>query len=264
MPQWAHLPLILKPDGKGKLSKRDGDRLGFPVFAMDWTDPKSGEKATGFKERGFLPAAFVNMLAMLGWNDGSDTEIFSLDELIEKFSMERVHKAGAKFDFEKAKWYNQEWIKRSSAQSLSPDVKRILTNNNILVNDIDLLEKVIDLVKERCVLLDDFVKQTSFFFIAPEKIDIAAIQPKWNEQKSLFFIELIKAYESSPLWQNEELENIVKELASAHQIKPGDVMLPFRVMLVGGKFGPHVFNIAELIGKEETIKRIQHTLQLLS
>jgi glutamyl-tRNA synthetase len=264
MPQWAHLPLILKPDGKGKLSKRDGDRLGFPVFAMDWTDPKTGEKTTGFKERGFLPAAFVNMLAMLGWNDGTDVELFSMDELIEKFSMGHVHKAGAKFDFEKAKWFNQEWIKKSSAQSLSPDVKRILSVNGILVENTASLEKVIDLVKERCILLDDFVKQASFFFIAPENIDIAAIQPKWNEQKNLFFIELIRTYEFSPLWQHEELENTVKELASVHEIKPGDVMLPLRVMLVGGKFGPHVFNIAEVLGKEETIKRIKHTLQLLS
>lgn len=264
MPQWAHLPLILKPDGKGKLSKRDGDRLGFPVFAMDWTDPKTGEKTTGFKERGFLPAAFVNMLAMLGWNDGSDIELFSMDELIEKFSMERVHKAGAKFDFEKAKWFNQEWIKKSSVDSLSTDVKRILSGNNIVVDDTAMLEKVIELVKERCILLDDFVKQASFFFIAPEKIDIAAIQPKWNEQKNLFFLELIETYELSPVWQNEELENTVKELASVHEIKPGDVMLPLRVMLVGGKFGPHVFNIAEVLGKEETIKRIKHTLQLLS
>jgi len=264
MPQWAHLPLILKPDGKGKLSKRDGDRLGFPVFAMDWTDPKSGEKATGFKERGFLPAAFVNMLAMLGWNDGTDTEIFSLAELIEKFSVEHVHKAGAKFNFEKAKWFNQEWIKKSTAQTLLPEVKHILTNTCIIVTDDTLLEKVIELVKERCVFLDDFVKQASFFFIAPEKIDIAAIQPKWNEEKRLFFIELIKTYESSPLWQHEELEKIATELAITHQIKPGDIMLPLRVMLVGGKFGPHVFNIADLIGREETIKRIQHTLHLIS
>jgi glutamyl-tRNA synthetase len=135
MPEWAHLPLILKPDGNGKLSKRDGDRLGFPVFAMDWTDPQTGETTTGFKERGFLPEAFVNLLVMLGWNDGTDNEIFTLDEMVEKFSMERVHKGGAKFDYEKAKWYNHEWIKKSGVSSLEPGVKRLFEERGIVISD---------------------------------------------------------------------------------------------------------------------------------
>ena len=264
MPQWAHLPLILKPDGNGKLSKRDGDRLGFPVFAMDWTDPKTNEKTTGFKERGFLPEAFVNMLAMLGWNDGTEQEIFSLQELVEKFSMERVHKGGAKFDFEKAKWFNHEWIKKTTNHDLQTTIYNLLKKEGIIVDNDKKLEAVIELVKDRCIFLTDFVQQSAFFFKAPETVDIAAIQPKWNEQKGLFFIELIRAYKLMQFWNHEILENELKELAAVNNIKPGELMLPLRIMLVGGKFGPHVFNIAEVLGKEETIKRIEHTLGLLN
>jgi len=263
MPQWAHLPLILKPDGNGKLSKRDGDRLGFPVFAMDWTDPKTNETTIGFKERGFLPEAFVNLLAMLGWNDGTDKEIFSLPELIEKFSMERVHKGGAKFDYEKAKWYNHEWIKLSEVSQLAVAVKQAFLDKQIPVTDEALLKKVIELVKDRCTLLADFVQQGSFFFQSPASIDTDAIKPKWDEKKNMFFTELIRAYELSTLWETADLEKEFKELAAANQLKTGELMLPFRIMLVGGKFGPGVFDIAATIGKQETIKRIAHTLQLL-
>jgi glutamyl-tRNA synthetase len=263
MPEWAHLPLILKPDGNGKLSKRDGDRLGFPVFAMDWTDPKTNETTIGFRERGFLPEAFVNLLAMLGWNDGTDQEIFTIDELIEKFSMDRVHKGGAKFDYEKAKWYNHEWIKQSDATKLAPFVQQTLAGDNIQVTDANLLHKVIDLVKERCTLLSDFTAQSRFFFESPVQIDIDAIKPKWDEKKNLFFTELIRAYELSTLWEASDLEKEFKELAAANQLKPGELMLPFRIMLVGGKFGPGVFDIAALIGKVETISRIKHTVGLM-
>ena len=263
MPQWAHLPLILKPDGNGKLSKRDGDRLGFPVFAMDWTDPKTNETTIGFKERGFLPEAFVNLLAMLGWNDGTDNEIFSLAELVEKFSMERVHKGGAKFDYEKAKWYNHEWIKKLEVRSLESGVKSEFEKKGIAITDPVLFEKVIELVKDRCTLLPDFVQQAAFFFQSPTTIDIDAVKPKWDEKKNMFFTELIRAYELSTLWEMHDLEREFKELAAANQLKPGDLMLPFRVMLVGGKFGPGVFDIAALIGKAETVKRIEHTLSLL-
>ncbi len=263
MPEWAHLPLILKPDGKGKLSKRDGDRLGFPVFAMNWTDPKTGELIHGFRERGFLPEAFINFLALLGWNDGTEQEIFSLDELVKKFSIERVHKAGAKFDYEKAKWFNHEWIKRSMVYDLLSMIKKELYDAGIEVNDEEKLKAVIELVKDRCTLLPDFVQQASFFFQAPGEIDIAAIKPKWNEHKQQFFAELIRTYQLSITWQHDDLENSFKEIAAASQIKPGDLLLPFRIMLVGGKFGPGVFDIAALLGKEETIHRIKHTLQLL-
>ncbi len=263
MPLWAHFPLILKPDGNGKLSKRDGDRLGFPVFAMNWADPRRNELTQGFREKGFLPEAFINMLAMLGWNDGTDQEIFTKEELIEKFSMERVHKGGAKFDYEKAKWYNHEWIKRFEVPSFKFQVKKIFEENNISVADDKKLDKVIMLVKDRCTLLTDFVQQASFFFKTPETIDIAALQPKWDEKKSQFFIELIRAYELMQFWQHDDLEKEFKEMAAAHQIKPGDVLFAFRIMLVGGKFGPGVFDIASIIGKEETVLRIKNTLQLM-
>jgi glutamyl-tRNA synthetase len=263
MPEWAHLPLILKPDGKGKLSKRDGDRLGFPVFAMNWTDPKTGELTHGFRERGFLPEAFINFLALLGWNDGTEQEVFSLHELTERFSIERVHKAGAKFDYEKAKWFNHEWIKKLTVYSLQLAVKQTLVDAGIEVKDDEKLKSIIELVKDRCTLLPDFVQQSSFFFQEPKEIDTAAIKPKWNEHKQQFFAELIRTYQLAVTWQHEELENSFKEIAAASQMKPGDVLLPLRIMLVGGKFGPHVFNIAEVLGKEETIHRIKHTLQLL-
>ncbi|TXT33899.1 MAG: glutamyl-tRNA synthetase [Chitinophagaceae bacterium] len=263
MPEWAHLPLILKPDGNGKLSKRDGDRLGFPVFAMDWTDHKTGEKTVGFKERGFLPEAFVNLLALLGWNDGTDNELFTLDELIAAFSIDRVHKGGAKFDFEKAKWYNHEWIKRSTATSLHDSVKAMLNEHAIEVQDTAILDKVIDLVKERCTLLSDFVAQSSFFFVTPTSFDTDSIKPKWNEAKNMFFIELSNAFESSIVWQTTDLETSFKELAAAHQLKPGELMLPLRIMLVGGKFGPGVFDIAEIIGKHATVERIRMVLSIV-
>lgn len=264
MPQWAHLPLILKPDGNGKLSKRDGDRLGFPVFAMNWTDPRTNDFAQGFRERGFLPEAFVNMLAVLGWNDGSEQEIFTMDELIEKFSMDRVHKGGAKFDYEKAKWFNHEWIKRLPVSSLQLQVKRLFEEQGIAIDDEEMFAKVLELVKDRCTLLPDFVQQASFFFKLPETIDIASIKPKWDDKKNQFFMELIRAYELTTLWQHDELEKELKEMAAAHQIKPGELMAPFRIMLVGGKFGPGVFDIATVIGREETIHRIKNTLQLLA
>ena len=264
MPQWAHLPLILKPDGNGKLSKRDGDRLGFPVFAMNWTDPKTNETTNGFRELGFLPEAFVNMLALLGWNDGSDKELFSLSELVTQFSMDRVHKGGAKFDYEKAKWFNHEWIKKSDASSLKPAISKALGEKGITVKDDALLEKVIGLVKERCTLLTDFAAQSSFFFAPPAQIDWEAVRPKWNDKKQLFFVELIRAYQFIGDWQHDNLEKEFKEMAAAHQIKPGDLLLPFRVMLVGGKFGPGVFDIAALIGREETIARIESFLKQIT
>ena len=261
MPQWAHFPLILGPNGK--LSKRDGAKYGFPVFAMNWTDPNTNELTEGFKEKGFLPEAFINLLALLGWNDGTEQEIFSKDELIEKFSIERVHSGGAKFDYEKAKWFNHEWIKRLEVGSLRLEVKNVLTAKGIAVADESFLDKVIALVKDRCTLLTDFYDQSYFFFQSPATIDTNAIKPKWDEKKKLFFIELIRVYELASIWQHDDLETAFKELAAANQLKPGELMLPFRIMLVGGKFGPGVFDIAVVLGKEETIRRIRHTLTLL-
>jgi glutamyl-tRNA synthetase len=262
MPQWAHLPLILGPNGK--LSKRDGAKYGFPVFAMNWTDPKTGELTEGFKEKGFLPEAFINLLALLGWNDGTDQEIFTKEELIERFSIERVHSAGAKFDYEKAKWFNHEWIKRFDVSDLRFEVKNLIDQNGIIVTDDNLLERVIELVKDRCTLLTDFVQQSSFFFKSPEQWDTDAIKPKWKEAKEFFFSELIRNYELCSDWNVSTLENNFKEIAAVNDLKPGELMLPFRIMLVGGKFGPGVFEIAALLGKKNTIDRMEKTLKSFS
>jgi glutamyl-tRNA synthetase len=262
MPQWAHLPLILKPDGHGKLSKRDGARLGFPVYAMTWFDAKTGELTPGFRELGFLPEAFLNLLATLGWNDGTDQEIFTLDELIQKFSIERVSKAGAKFDFEKAKWFNAEWIKRLDAENLKPKVKAVLEDKGIVITDEDYLLTVINLIKDRCVLLADFYQQAGYFFEQPREYDLNAVKPKWTDAKTDFFNALTALLNNGEAALDaHELEAQFKALAEEKGLKVGDVMLPFRIMLVGGKFGPHVFDIAALLGKSETISRIVKALE---
>ena len=269
MPQWAHLPLILKPEGHGKLSKRDGERLGFPVFAMDWMDPNTREQTIGFKERGFLPEALINLLALLGWNDGTDKEIFSIDELIAQFSLERVHKGGAKFDYEKAKWFNQEWIKKTSNDQLATLVKPFYDDAQIEVHEPAYLVKVIGLIKDRCHLLTDFITQGSFFFKAPTEIDTASILTKWEEKKHTFFTALTAAY-AEMISKGDthsiaaDLEIHFKALAATHEIKPGDLMLPFRIMLVGGKFGPGVFEIIQAIELKDAKERIEYSLKLLS
>jgi len=260
MPQWAHLPLILGPNGK--LSKRDGAKYGFPVFAMNWADPKTNELTEGFKEKGFLPEAFINLLAVLGWNDGTEQELYSMPELIENFSMDRVHVAGAKFDYEKAKWFNHEWIKKSEVSRLRFDVKQLLSKNGIAVSDDPLLDKIIELVKDRCTLLPDFVQQSSFFFKTPEQLDADAVKPKWNDEKKTFFMAYAEKLSGIDNWELVTLETEFKNLAIEKNIKPGELQLPLRIMLVGGKFGPPVFQIAELIGKGETINRINHALTL--
>lgn len=262
MPQWAHLPLILGPNGK--LSKRDGAKYGFPVFAMNWIDPITKELTEGFKEKGFLPEAFINLLALLGWNDGTDQEIFSKLELIDRFSIERVHSGGAKFDFEKAKWFNHEWIKRSEPRNLKLEIKRLLEANNIRVVDDGLLEKVIGLVKDRCILLTDFVPQTSFFFTAPTELDVNAVKPKWTDQKKKFFESFTEELNATDQWESAFIEDGFKKLAALQNIKAGELQLPLRIMLVGGKFGPPVFDIAAAIGKDETVDRIRKAIPVFS
>lgn len=261
MPKWAHLPLILKPDGNGKLSKRDGDRLGFPVYAMNWLDPQTGILTKGFREMGFLPEAFVNMLALLGWNDGTDQEIFTRDELVSKFSVERISKAGAKFDFEKAKWFNHEWIKRSDGDTLLSELRSLLAANGVIDPDEQYLSAVLALVKDRLTFTTDFWEQASYFFKQPEGYDLAAIQPKWNTEKTAFFADMIAKLENFAPWHSAELESFYKLAINASGMKMGELMLPFRVMLVGGKFGPHVFDIAALLGREETVARMKKGLE---
>ncbi|TSJ40365.1 glutamate--tRNA ligase [Mucilaginibacter corticis] len=260
MPQWAHLPLILKPDGHGKLSKRDGARLGFPVYVMDWENTQAGTLEPGFEGVGFLPEAFINVLATLGWNDSSGHEIFSLSELVEKFSIERISKAGAKFDFEKAKWFNAEWIKRSGAEKLKTRVEKVLTDKGITIKDDNYLLTVIELIKDRCTLLTDFYQQANYFFRVPAEYDLNAVKPKWTDEKTNFFNAVIELLKSADTIVAADLEASFKALAEEKGLKTGDVMLPFRIMLVGGKFGPHVFDIAALLGKDETINRIEQAL----
>jgi glutamyl-tRNA synthetase len=261
MPQWAHLPLILGPSGK--LSKRDGAKYGFPVFAMNWKDPKTGELTEGFKERGFLPEAFVNMLAVLGWNDGTEQELFSIEDLSQNFSVERVHSGGAKFDFEKAKWFNHEWIKKLPARNYLPQVKTIFEEKGLQLTDDSYLEKIMDLVKDRCTLLPDFWEHSFFFFKAPKEIDYTPVLAKWNSAKNDFFYGFTKTLHSVSDWKATSLETLFKQLAEQASIKPGELQLPLRLMLVGGKFGPPVFEIAEVLGKEETIIRIDYAIEQL-
>jgi glutamyl-tRNA synthetase len=255
MPQWAHLPLILKPDGHGKLSKRDGQRLGFPVFPLTWSDPATNEQHQGFREMGFMPEAFVNLLALLGWNSGTEQEVFSLDELIAQFRMERVHKGGAKFDFEKAKWFNQEWIKQSATERLLPNVIAVLKDAGIEA-DTETLNVIIPLVKERCITMRDFVQQCEYFFRLPSRFDYDVITPKWNADKKAFFETWLAQWAETKTTDFAAIEAHAKTLATERNIKLGELQLPLRIMLVGDKFGPNVFQIAGLLGYEQTKERV--------
>ena len=262
MPHWAHLPLILKPDGNGKLSKRDGDRLGFPVYAMDWIDPTSKEVTKGFKELGFLPEAFINLLAVLGWNDGTEQEVFSLEELIEKFSIEKVHKGGAKFDFEKAKWFNQEWIKKLPIENYKERVKEIFLSKGVSNIDDNYLGEVMNLIKERCIVLPDFYTQGLYFFNSPSSYDEASVKPKWDEAKKEYFNSLIDQLNQLESWDAISIETIFKQIATEKNSKVGELQMMLRVFLVGSKMGPGLFIIAETIGKINTLQRIENALKV--
>jgi len=260
-PQWAHLPLLLGPDGS-KLSKRHGSKYGFPIFAMNWTDPRTGDFTEGFRERGFLPEAMINLLALLGWNDGTGQEIFTVEELIERFDMARVNHSGAVFDFEKAKWFNHQHIQRLSDEELAKRVMPLLQEKGV-ETDLAYAGKVAGLIKERCYLLGDFWEQGSFFFMSPEHPDFSSIKDKWNEQKATFFESWMTAALTVESWDAASLEGSFGEAVTAAGIKKGEVMLPLRIMLVGGKFGPGVFDIAALIGRDETENRIRKALGML-
>jgi glutamyl-tRNA synthetase len=261
MPQWAHLPLILGPDGS-KLSKRHGNKYGFPIFAMNWSDPNTGDFTEGFRERGFLPEAFTNLLAMLGWNDGTGQELFSMEELIERFDLSRVNHSGAVFDFEKARWFNHKHIQQTADERLAELALPYLQAEGIEPDAAKLLA-VVPLIKERCYLLPDFVEHGHYFFRAPQTIDFAGVSEKWNESKHNFFTTWAQEAANLPEWTATALEAQFNEIAARMGLKKGEVMLPLRVMLVGGKFGPGVFDIAAMLGAEETTSRIEKALQLL-
>lgn len=260
-PKFAHLPLILKPVGNGKLSKRDGDKLGFPVFPLDWNDPVSGEKSSGYREKGFFPGAVVNFLALLGWNDGTDQELFTLDELVAKFDLGRVHKAGAKFDPEKNKWFNHHYLVQQSDASLALPFDGILKEKGIN-KDIAYVEKVVGLVKERATFVTDLYDLSDFFFVAPATYDEKAAK-NWKEDTGSIMQELVSVVENIGDFTSVNIETIVKDWMAKNEIGMGKVMQPFRLSLVGALKGPHLFDIVEMIGKEETVQRIQKAISTL-
>ena len=257
-PQFAHLPLILKPIGNGKLSKRDGDKMGFPVFPLEWNDASSMTKSMGYRENGFFPEAVVNFLALLGWNDGTEKEIFSLEELCEKFDLNRVHKAGAKFDPEKNKWFNHHYLQEQSNESLAKAFELILSEKGISTS-LDL-NKIVSLIKERADFVTDFWELSDYFFLAPTSYDEKAVK-NWKEETPALMQQLISVIENIGDFSSENTETIIKDWMTKNEIGMGKVMQPFRLSLVGALKGPHLFDIAEMIGKEETIRRLESAIK---
>ncbi len=259
MPQFAHLPLILRPDGNGKLSKRDGDRLGFPVFSLNWTDPASGEPSTGFRERGFFPDALINFLAFLGWNPGTQQEIFSMQELIDAFTIERIGKAGAKFDFEKLKWFNQQYFKLHPLDEIVVQVKELLAKEGVQKDDAFITEFTRQML-ERVTFFTDFYTLGKFYFHAPDTYDTTMLQKKWKIGKKEFFIELANKIKSLENFTAESLDALVKSFLAEKQLGMGDIGPLLRIALAGTMQGPPVFDMAALIGKEDTIERLNTAL----
>jgi len=257
-PQFAHLPLILKPIGNGKLSKRDGDKMGFPVFPLEWNDASSMTKSMGYRENGFFPEAVVNFLALLGWNDGTDQEIFTLEELCEKFDLNRVHKAGAKFDPEKNKWFNHHYLQEQSNENLAKAFASILSEKGISTS-LDLI-KIVSLIKERADFVTDFWDLSDYFFVAPTSYDEKATK-NWKEETPALMQQLIAVIETIEDFTSLNMETIIKDWMTQNEIGMGKVMQPFRLSLVGALKGPHLFDIAEMIGKEETIKRLESAIK---
>ncbi|MGQ1911349.1 glutamate--tRNA ligase [Marinifilum sp. RC60d5] len=256
MPKFAHLPLILKPVGKGKLSKRDGDKLGFPVFPLEWTDPKSNEISSGYREGGYFPEAFVNMLAFLGWNPGTEQEIFSMEELAQAFSLDRVGKSGSKFDPEKTKWYNRQYLVHKSDEEIgSLFAEQVLTAKGIEVNQ-DIVNRVCGMVKDRVDFISELWNQVNFFFEAPKEFEAKPVKKGWKEDTPALMTELIGILEGIEDFTSANTEEIVKEWITAKEIGFGKVMNPFRLAMVGAGKGPHMFDIIEILGKEETIARL--------
>jgi len=260
MPQFAHLPLILKPDGKGKLSKRDGDRLGFPVFPIAWFDENTNETWQGFRERGFLPDAFINMLAFIGWNPGTEQEIFSKNELIEAFDLQRVSKHGAKFDFEKAKWFNHHYLKLLSEQDLTELISADLNAKNIVL-DKSLLEKVVPLYRDRITFHTEFYEAAKCFFHKIETYDEQTLQKKWNTEISANILNEISNYLSSESdFTSKVIDEKIKGIIKSHQKGLGDILPLLRIALVGNLQGPDLMQTIEILGKQEVCTRIEQLL----
>jgi len=255
-PKFAHLPLILKPEGKGKLSKRDGDKLGFPVFPLEWRDPKTGEISSGYREENYLPEAVVNMLSLLGWNPGTEQEFFTLEELVSAFDISRVHKSGAKFDPEKTKWFQHHYLQLQEDESLAKEFQIILEKKGISAS-LEYVTGIIGLLKERAVFIDDFWEMGSYFFQAPEGFEEKAAKKVWKEDSPELINKLTEIISNTEPYNAETLQNSIKGWITANSIGFGKVMQPFRLSLVGAMLGPDVFEIAARIGKEETINRLK-------
>ncbi|MFZ4462879.1 MAG: glutamate--tRNA ligase [Bacteroidales bacterium] len=261
-PEFAHLPLLLKPDGNGKLSKRDGDRLGFPVFPLEWTDPHSGEKSSGYRESGYYPDAFVNMLALLGWNPGTEQEIFSMDELIQAFSLERVGKSGSKFDPEKTRWFNHQYLIKKTNESVAADFNEILLQKGIAIN-FEKLVQIVSHVKERVQFVKDLWNETYFFFEAPESYDEQVVKKRWNEQSPSQMKGLTELLADVSPFDAASIDPAIKQWIEENQFGMGAIMNALRLLLVGAAKGPHLGDIMEILGKEESLERIQKGINKL-
>ncbi len=262
MPRFAHLPLLLKPDGKGKLSKRDGDRLGFPVFPLEWHDPKSGEVSSGYREAGYLPEAVVNFLALLGWNPGNDQEIMSMDELIKLFDLHRCSKSGAKFDYEKGKWFNHQYLQLRSDREVAEMFMPIVEGKGYKC-DIETLTRIVSLVKSRINFVNELWEQTAFFFVAPTEYEEKSVRKRWDEGMAARMEELIAIIEELPTMESKAAEEVVLGWITEKGYHMGNVMNAYRLAVVGYCKGPHMFDISEIMGREETVARLRKAIERL-
>ncbi|MCR5069457.1 MAG: glutamate--tRNA ligase [Prevotella sp.] len=262
MPQFAHLPLLLKPEGKGKLSKRDGDRLGFPVFPLEWHDPKTGEVSSGYRESGYFPEAVVNFLALLGWNPGTEQEVFTMEELIAAFDISRCSKAGAKFDYKKGIWFNHEYILKKSAEEIAGLFAPIVANNGIEAS-LERITEVVRMMKDRVNFVSELWPLCSFFFIAPQEYDEKTVKKRWKENSAQVMTELVEVLQGIEDFSIEGQEPVVMSWVTEKEYKLGDVMNAFRLCLVGEGKGPGMFDISAFLGKDETIRRIKKAVEVL-
>ena len=262
MPRFAHLPLLLKPDGKGKLSKRDGDRLGFPVFPLEWTDPKTGETSSGYRESGYLPEAVVNFLALLGWNPGNDEELLSMDDLVRLFDLTKCSKAGAKFDYVKGQWFNHEYILNSDDEKLAPTFADILRDNGIEA-PMESVVRVVGLMKGRVNFVKELWPLCSFFFVAPTTYDEKTAKKRWKDFSARQMSELAALLEALSDFSMAAQEEAVNAWLSENDYKMGDVMNAWRLTLVGEGKGPHMYEISSFLGQAETLKRMRRAIEIL-
>ena len=264
-PDFVHLPLLLKPDGKGKLSKRDGDRLGFPVFPLEWHDPKSGETSRGYRESGYLPEAVINFLALLGWNPGDDTEVMDMDTLIAKFSLDHCSKAGAKFAFEKGKWFNHTYLQMMPDAKLAELFKPVLAEHGVDADAYsdDYIARVVALVKGRANFVNDLWDNAYFFFKAPTDYEPKDVRKRWTPGMPQTMKALTELLASQPDFSGSVLEPVVMDWIQSNGLHMGNVMNAFRLAIVGQCKGPHMFDITDLIGREETLNRLNKAIETL-